>query len=137
MRPWAKDEPKCSCHLDAESLQFPSPSASFLPSPKPGMLHDLHSRPFSNGAPPKRPRSSSASGGNGEAADGHKVGLLPSKGWRERNFRFLNDVLIPHLLAPRRPRGASSLLGELTVDQTGATWLGHAGFLLQLGGKNI
>src|SRR5436853_508472 len=101
------------------------------------MLHDLHSRPFSDGSKPKPLRSSSSSGGNGEAADGNKVGLLPSKGWRERNFRFLNDVLIPHLLAPRQPRGAGALLGELSLNQTGVTWLGHAGFLLQLGGKNI
>ncbi|MFZ4763674.1 MAG: MBL fold metallo-hydrolase [Roseimicrobium sp.] len=67
----------------------------------------------------------------------NKVGLLPHKGWRERNLRFLNDILIPHLLAPRLPGGDSSLLGELQPNQTGVTWLGHAGFLLQMGGWNI
>src|SRR5436190_5010434 len=98
------------------------------------MLHDLHSRPFSNGTKSKRSRLRFKLGGDGEPEDAHKVGLLPSKGWRQRNLKFLNDVLIPHLLTPRQPRGKSALLGGVDAYQTGVTWLGHAGFLLQLGG---
>src|SRR6185436_19278789 len=91
--------------------------------PTPGMLHDLHSRPFSNATKPKRSRLGFSLGGDGETENAHnKVGLLPSKGWRQRNLRFLNDVLIPHLLTPRQPRGASALHGDLEAHQTGVTW---------------
>jgi L-ascorbate metabolism protein UlaG (beta-lactamase superfamily) len=70
-------------------------------------------------------------------ASGNKVGLLPSKGWQQRNIQFINNVLIPHLMAPRLPGGASTVLKALEDGQTAVTWLGHAGFLIQMDGKNI
>jgi len=72
-----------------------------------------------------------------EPKDKNHVGLLPSRGWRQRNIQFINDVLIPHFLAPRRPGGPASLLASLELKETGITWLGHAGFLVHFGGKNI
>src|SRR5689334_8499741 len=72
-----------------------------------------------------------------ETGDQNHVGLLPTGGWRERNLRFINDVLIPHILAPRLPGGDAALLAHLDLEQIGVTWLGHAGFLVQIGGQNV
>jgi L-ascorbate metabolism protein UlaG (beta-lactamase superfamily) len=103
------------------------------------MLHDLNFRSFSQKARSRR-QSQTAEGSSAASANGHntnKVGLLPSKGWRERNLKFFSDVLIPHLLAPRQAGGEFSFRADLENHETGVTWLGHAGFLLQVGGKNI
>lgn len=73
----------------------------------------------------------------GNDADDHRVGLLPTEGWRRRNLQFLGEVLIPTLLRPRRP---GCLFGDLPCAQSGEvgiTWLGHAGFFVQVAGMNV
>lgn len=69
--------------------------------------------------------------------EGDRIGLLPTEGWRKRNMQFLNEVLIPTLLAPRKPGCHFGLLPEATRDEIAVTWLGHAGFFAQVGGVNI
>ena len=67
----------------------------------------------------------------------NKVGLLPAHGWRKRNLQFLGDVLIPTLLAPRKPGHDAAPVPNAAHHEIGVTWLGHAGFLVQMEGVNI
>ncbi len=69
--------------------------------------------------------------------EGNRIGLLPTEGWRKRNMQFLNEVLIPSLLAPRKPGQDFGLLPVATRDEIAVTWLGHAGFFAQIHGVNI
>jgi L-ascorbate metabolism protein UlaG (beta-lactamase superfamily) len=67
----------------------------------------------------------------------NQVGLLPAQGWRQRNLQFLGDILIPTLLSPRQPKHAVCDLPLTARHEIGITWLGHAGFLVQMEGANI
>ncbi len=64
-----------------------------------------------------------------------KVGLRPRGDWHKRNF--LTSVLIPSLFAKCAGQRASPVFPELTGDQIGITWIGHASFLIQAGGQSI
>jgi L-ascorbate metabolism protein UlaG (beta-lactamase superfamily) len=67
----------------------------------------------------------------------NKIGLRPLEGWQKRNMDFLHQVLIPTILAPRKPGCHYGDLPVATPEQIGVTWLGHAGFFAQVGGLNI
>jgi len=84
-------------------------------------------------SPPKKKRRLLFSA----TTEGNRIGLLPTEGWRKRNMQFLNEVLIPTLLAPRKPGLHFGRLPVATRDEIAVTWLGHAGFFAQVGGINI
>lgn len=69
--------------------------------------------------------------------DENQIGLRPTEGWRQRNLQFLGEVLIPTLLAPRKPSRFFDGVPLADSDQIGVTWLGHAGFFAQMAGVNL
>jgi L-ascorbate metabolism protein UlaG (beta-lactamase superfamily) len=66
-----------------------------------------------------------------------QVGLLPKKGWYQRNRQFFGGVLLPSLLAPRGKGHAVGELQEVGEHELSVTWLGHAGFLIQTQGLRL
>jgi L-ascorbate metabolism protein UlaG (beta-lactamase superfamily) len=72
-----------------------------------------------------------------EHDEGNHIGLKPVEGWQKRNFDFLNQVLIPTILSPRKPGCHFGKLPVATSEEIAVTWLGHAGFYAQVGGVNI
>lgn len=99
------------------------------------MISDFSSS-FGTG-PGKRFRKGRSSNHTEQPNHEHRIGLRPAEGWRKRNLQFLGEVLIPSLLAPRRPGCLFGRLPEPDSGQVGITWLGHAGFFVQLAGLNI
>ncbi len=98
------------------------------------MLFDPASSPGGTGPPsPQKKRGLLKKA----QTEGNRIGLLPTVGWRKRNFQFLNEVLIPSLLAARRPGEDFGRLPVATREEIAVTWLGHAGFFCQIGGVNI
>ena len=65
-----------------------------------------------------------------------QVGLKPVEGWRERNVRFMQNVLIPSMFVPRGKRPGRWKI-KADPETLGAVWIGHATFLLQINGLNI
>jgi L-ascorbate metabolism protein UlaG (beta-lactamase superfamily) len=59
----------------------------------------------------------------------HHVSMKLGEGWHRRNF--LTEVIIPSLFSPREEVLSRSGLPELTGNQIGITWIGHASFLIQ------
>lgn len=97
------------------------------------MIHDPSSAPWYASLPGRERRKRFLL----RHKDENKIGLLPKEGWRKRNLQFLGEVLIPHLLAPRHPGWEVASVPDVEAGGIGLTWLGHAGFFVQIGGLNV
>lgn len=66
-----------------------------------------------------------------------QVGLLPTEGWRQRNLDFFSNRVLPTLLSPMGGQSHAPDYGYPDPDAIGVTWIGHATFLVQMGGQNV
>lgn len=73
----------------------------------------------------------------GKPDKNHYAGLLPKKGWPERNYRFFRHQVVPGIFRPRdgdmyRPDFSPPTEGTVRV-----TWIGHATFLIQFASHTV
>lgn len=73
---------------------------------------------------------------NGQNRD-HYAGILPRRGWPERNYRFLRHQIVPGIFRPRDGSERRPSLAPPPPGKARVTWIGHATFLIQFAGANI
>jgi L-ascorbate metabolism protein UlaG (beta-lactamase superfamily) len=67
----------------------------------------------------------------------HYSGLLPSKGWPQRNFQLLREHVVPGLFRKRQGETRSLEILPLNADQVRVTWIGHSGFYVEMGKRSV
>ena len=68
---------------------------------------------------------------------GRYSGLLPRKGWPERNLRFLRHRIVPGIFRQRDGNVLEPILAPPEGDKVRITWIGHASFYLQFAGHSV
>ncbi len=134
---------------------LPPTSARSTPSsePKDVSVQGTPNAPVTGGLSPVARQHPQHAGGSGDDRPGpqsgagrlvqacqflpHRVGLKPQRGWRKRNLNFLRTVLLPQMFARRTGAESKPSFPQPGQGDVAVTWIGHATFLLQMGGLNL
>jgi len=67
----------------------------------------------------------------------HYSGLMPSKGWPRRNLKMLREHVVPGIFRKRSGETQSLDAQELQESEMRVTWIGHAGFFVEIGARSL
>ena len=73
----------------------------------------------------------------GQPKKNHYAGILPKKGWPQRNYRFFRHHVVPGIF---KSRHGESFRPDVSAPAEGCvriTWIGHATFLIQFAKHNV
>ncbi|MBK1791484.1 MBL fold metallo-hydrolase [Persicirhabdus sediminis] len=65
------------------------------------------------------------------------AGLLPKKGWPQRNYRFFRHRVIPQVVQARDGERKAPVLHPPAQGSARITWIGHASFLVQYANHSL
>jgi L-ascorbate metabolism protein UlaG (beta-lactamase superfamily) len=67
----------------------------------------------------------------------HYSGLMPAKGWSQRNLKLLRNHVVPGIF--RKRQGETKVLNRDALDSEAVrvTWIGHSGFFVEIGHRKV
>ncbi|MFM2220644.1 MAG: hypothetical protein RLZZ553_392 [Verrucomicrobiota bacterium] len=67
----------------------------------------------------------------------HYSGLLPAKGWPQRNLKMLRQHVVPGFFRKREGQTKTLVREELGDQEVRVTWIGHSGFFVEIGSRSV
>lgn len=67
----------------------------------------------------------------------HYSGILPQRGWPERNYKFFRHRIVPGMFRRRQGRSQPPQLQPPEAGAVRVTWIGHAAFFIQFADHSI